>query len=413
MNHRISTLPLRHGSPFRTTPAQLASILFAVLAVVGCSAGTAPQRRSPTPASVAIATPTDSPTPTASPTQEPGTFIATGALATGRQEHTATLLLDGRVLIAGGWGSTAVFASAELYDPKSGKFSPTGSMNETRAQHTATLLGDGRVLIVGGEDFDGNCRTSAELYDPTAGTFSPTGSMTLARQNHTATLLADGRVLVVGGDNRKITWASAEVYDPKTGLFTSTGPMGHGRLNHTATLLKSGKVLIVGGEDLAIMAALWKADMTTELYDPATGKFSRGPSMSTGRSGHTATLMSDGRVLIAGGFDGKDDLKSAVVYDSKTGLSNIRAMAATHWDHTATLLLDGRVLIVGGFGGEVGSASTSAELVDLVGRTSGPTERMSVGRLSHTATLLLDGRVLITGGQAGPIGLNSADLYQP
>ncbi|MGD0248584.1 MAG: kelch repeat-containing protein, partial [Candidatus Limnocylindrales bacterium] len=146
-----------------------------------------------------------------------GTFSLTGSMTTVRYAHTATMLSDGRVLIAGGYVGGGVnlksLASAELYDPKTGTFSLTGSMTTARVGHTATMLSDGRVLIAGG--FDGSkVLASAELYDPKTGTFSPTGSMTDGRDSHTATMLSDGRVLIAGGSGNSNVLASAELYQP-------------------------------------------------------------------------------------------------------------------------------------------------------------------------------------------------------
>jgi WD40 repeat protein len=126
------------------------------------------------------------------------TFTTTGSMATTRQFHTATLLPSGKVLVAGGGGSSGSLSSAELYDPATGTFTTTGAMATARRYHSATLLPSGQVLVTGGYDGSSSL-SSAELYDPATGTFTTTGTMATARRYHTATLLPSGQVLVAGG----------------------------------------------------------------------------------------------------------------------------------------------------------------------------------------------------------------------
>jgi hypothetical protein len=197
-----------------------------------------------------------------------GGFVLTGSMTTAREGHTATLLNNGMVLVAGGSSSgvglTSSLASAELYDPTMGTFTATGSMTNARRNPTATLLTDGNVLVAGGVGSGGGLTggvIGAELYDPTTGTFTVTGSMTNARQNPTATLLTNGNVLVAGGGDAPAL-ASAELYNPIIGTFTFTGSMTNARTDHTATLLTNGKVLVAGG--IGTSAVLTSA----ELYLP-------------------------------------------------------------------------------------------------------------------------------------------------
>ena len=370
--------------------------------------------QSPAPTPTPTPTLSPNPSPASSPTRVSG-FVATGSLVTGRQGQTATRLPNGRVLISGGMtdggGADTALSSAELYDPNNGTFSPTGSLHVGRVGHTATLLSNGRVLIAGGGDVGDSAPdlASAELYDPKTGTFSSTGSMTPAQGGTTATLLVNGRVLMAGGS----TDASAELYDPKTGTFSSTGSMTPAQGGTTATLLVNGRVLMAGGS----------TDASAELYDPKTGTFSSTGSMTPAQGGTTATLLVNGRVLMAGGmafYPGSAFgavLAWAELYDPKNGtFSPTGSMASARGGATATLLTDGRVLVAGGLASP--NYLASAELYDPKTGAFVESGSMVAAREDQTATLLDDGRVLIAGGMDWPHGsapeyLASAELYQP
>ena len=351
--------------------------------------------------------------------QSPGTFTATGNRTTARFAHTATLLPQGKVLIAGGFTSLSHLASAELYDPSTGAFTPTGDMTTARSGHSASLLPDGKVLIAGGY-IDDSTRpagfrriplASAELYDPSTGTFTVTGAMVKAAGYGTAILLADGKVLIAH-DRIGPSAATAELYDPVTGTFSATGDQLAIRSGHQqASLLADGRVLLV------------ICCTPEQLYDPASGAFSlTGARTSVHPDGFAAALLANGKVLLSGGYS-DDDARpvdavtaGAELYDPSTGtFAATGNMTRSRSYHTATPLGDGTVLIAGSELNAFGDiASTSAELYDPATGTFSRTGDMTTRRFGHTATLLLDGAVLIAGGR-GPYGgiLASADLYKP
>jgi len=344
----------------------------------------------------------------------PPTWTFTGSLATPRTSFTATLLGDGTVLVAGGSPSFAVpysnpetLNSAELYDPDSGTWTPTARMVEARYGHTATLLPDGVVLVAGGSSASEALGTtllvtSVELYDPRSGTWTAIQGMLEARwSSHTATLLPDGTVLVAGGFVNTIGrgLASAELYDPATGAWSGTGNMTEERFGHTATLLPNGTVLVAGGSGTGRASA--------ELYDPRTRTWTTTGNLVEARQHHSATLLSDGTVLVAGGQRG-DALASAERYDPRSGTwTATGTMIAARYLHTATPLPDGTVLVAGGAIG--GFAVASAELYDPGGGLWVPTSSMNGVRAGHSATLLSDGRTLVIGGA----NLAAAELYDP
>jgi hypothetical protein len=341
--------------------------------------------------------------------QHTGAFTPTADMMTARTGHTATLLPDGKVLIAGGKGCCgpgSTFFSAELYDPSTGSFTATGNMSTGRYNHTAILLPDGKVLIAGGFCSGvGACTltgplASAELYDPATGTFSATGNMATADGNLPAILLNDGKVLIAHGRN------AAELYDPVTGTFSRTGdPLREGP--QTATLLPDGRVLLV------------TCCMAEQLYDPASGTFSlTDKTKRIWHDGFGAAALTDGTVLFAGGYIAEGDTYSsgAELYDpSSESFRPTGNMTTGRSYHTATLLPDGTVLIAGGEGKPSSNptATTSAEIYDPAIGAFSRTGDMTDGHIEHKATLLLDGRVLLTGGYTEDLNPASAELYVP
>ncbi len=223
--------------------------------------------------------------------------------------------------------------------------------------------------------------------------FTNASPMLNPRVLHTATLLQNGKVLVAGGiiTNRPaLRTSSAELYDPATGLWTATAPMSVARINHTATLLPNGRVLVAGGS--AERAALRSA----ELYDPTTGTWTNASSLNTNRSFATATLLPDGRVLVAGGEPDSHPLRaSAELYDPiKDIWIRTGAMKTARSGHTATALSDGRVLVTGG-SGMIGSILDSAELFTPSNGNWAAVGPLNQSRWRHTATFLPNGQVLV------------------
>ena len=287
------------------------------------------------------------------------TFTATGILNVARACDTITLLDDGTVLIVGGSDSSGnALSSAEIYDPSSGVFTTIpGSLAAPRLNHSATRLNDGTVLIAGGSDTAGNALSTAELYTPSTQTFITTGNLNVARYDATTTALNDGTVLLAGGVSGGNAIPDAEVYNATTQSFTVVGSLNSPRAHHTATLLNTGLVLIVGGTTVSGIPL-----NTAELYDPATSTFSQTGSLFVGQADHAATLMTNGSVLVTGGFvcapsncnTGTVTPASnwAVLYDPAAGTFSpaITSLNINRQAHTSTLLTDGTVLVAGGWG---------------------------------------------------------------
>lgn len=347
-------------------------------------------------------------------------FVPTGSMSVPRVGNRATLLQDGRVLITGGDNSrntSDYLASSEVYDPSTGEFSSSGSMTMPRGGHTATLLLDGRVLVTGGmRSYQSQTTQSAEIFDPKTGQFSPVGDMTTRRMWHNATLLDDGKVLIAGGyDNTYSVFSttaylsSAEIFDPATSTFSPTGSMSTKRIWFASTKLNSGKVLVAGGS-----GGYAGTNGTAELYDPTTGTFSTTGGLITPRWIKDAIPLLDQRVLVAGGsrYAGGDQrLSSAELYDPVSGaFATTGSMSTRRQGPSATALQSGKVLVAGGFDGS--SPKSSAEVYDpATGTFSLVAWTMSTPRYEHTGTLLTDGSVLIAGGWNGQDPLASAELY--
>jgi uncharacterized protein (TIGR03437 family) len=355
-------------------------------------------------------------------------------LSEARSDHTATILPNAQVLIAGGLGTgNAVLGSAELYEYAVPTWSVTKNaagattqMLATRAAHTATLLSDGKVLVAGGQSMTGTsfvALSSAELYDPSTGTWTATGSLITGRYNHTATLLPNGKVLISGGNSTGQALDTAELYDPATGFFTQHST-GTARYNHTATMLQSGNILVVGG-----IGAGGNRVTLAQIYNPnegANGTWTNTANLTPARSGHTATLLPNGTVLIFGGLTSNTAATNSGALFTPNGASGswsalnfvdsgTSAAPNFRYGHTATLLPTGKVLMTGGRGGlnasNVSLVIGHSEFYNVATRTFERGRAITASRINHTATVLPNGKVLLFGGRT--LGASTANCPEP
>lgn len=325
------------------------------------------------------------------------TPVAPGpALSVPRAVHTATLLVGGKVLIAGGCTTGTCELddegdSTELFDPARGRFEPGPRMTRPRVGHTATRLPGGNVLISGGWDRSGDPTASAELYDAADGRFVAVGSMRARRGGATASLLRNGRVLIAGGTDGSRALRSAELFDPRTRSFRAAGSMAVRRGSHSAASLAGGKVLVAGGS-----ASRNRVLRSAELYDPTTGRFSSVGSMRVARHKHSVVALPGGGALILGGSNALDfggRYASAEVFNARTRrFARVGSMLNARFklDGSAVVVRPGIVLVAGG-ARAVEIYSTKRRSFSWIGATG--------ARLMFaTATRLVDGRVLFAGG---------------
>ncbi|MGD0411026.1 MAG: kelch repeat-containing protein [Verrucomicrobiota bacterium] len=375
------------------------------------------------------------------PRVQAGSFLACNPMNAARAYHTATLLRDGKVLVAGGMGDRLqTLDSAELYDPATGTWTLTGPMNHPRRLHMATLLADGRVLVTG---YSTNV---SEIYDPATGKWSDLGDLAnLPFPRKTATLLPDGKIFFAGTvsifseGTVRLENSGGEIYDPTARTWTPAAAIETVFQSPVATLLRNGHVLLAGansgGKNFNGLIRFWgypDATATNKglpsvaaIYNPSDGKWRSITNTITwlDNGPHTATLLLDGRVLFVGEQDISGHEPGAQIFDPATETwSATGTMANPRVIHTATLLPDGVVLVVGGRppfgmveGGRAVRAFGSAEVFLPAGKTwTKLSSQLAFPRVAHTATLLPNGKVLIAGGQGLKPGcLSSAEIYDP
>lgn len=333
-----------------------------------------------------------------------------------RADFTATLMTNGKVLLAGGMTTTtADTATVDIFDPVTNSITPAAPMKSARNGHTATLLPNGRVLVVGGSAVpSGPALASAELYDPTSNTWTPVPSMSYGRVHHAAVLMVNGKVLVVGGTDAP---TPVERFDPPTDTWTSVNiPSNNPRPSGpTATSLPEGRVMIVGGANggaHTVNADIW-------IYDPSIGQLYVDHTFPQqgGTNWETATRLGDGKVLIAGGEDSTNPagaVSTTFFYDPVAdNAPDGPALNVGHCHHTATALKNGLVLVAGGRCGAQDSISV-CELYDTRTNRWLAAGALQDARGYHVAVLLPNGRVLAAGGiYPGGTIAQTTELYSP
>lgn len=355
------------------------------------------------------------PIPAQAKATDSGAWAPAPDLLNGHVAHTATLLDDGRVLIAGGTDVRGVaIASSDIFDPKANRWIRAANMRSARAAQTATRLSDGSVLVTGGRTglsiFPVEILLTAEIYHPDSNSWTVAARMHVPRSSHSATRLQDGRVLVVGGTTLApgsplpaAQLEQAEVYDPKRDSWSFAGTGLPPLSGQVATLMPDGTVLVTGGStDMGF------ATTSAVLLNPATNRWQ--PTtwpMATARYGHTATLLPDGKVLLVGGYTTPPQFSGGLVYpDSEllttseifdlrgNTLVRVGYSRIPRFEHSATLLGSGTVLVVG----SAYASNADSQILDPRNTEQWVSTGMRMDRYLHTATTLADGRVLVAGG---------------
>lgn len=346
-------------------------------------------------------------------------WIVVDSMSTLRAYHTLSLLPNGKAMAIGGYyndGSDHYLRSTEAFDPMNNQWTNLASMSVYRRHHTATVLLDGRVLVVGGQYF-AQAYNSAEVYNPKTNSWvNASGTMSVQRYEHTASRLTDGRVLIVGGCSNTTTCTStAEVFDPNTLTFSSAGSLSSGaRQGHVAVLLQNGKVLVAGGYNPGAGGGTYRS--SAEIYDPATNSWTTAANMGKARLDAAATLLPDGKVLVVGGFRstiiGDETLASAEIYDPvANSWSDTGPMTLARRDHGQVMLYNGLVYAIGGHTGSFYTLDAEAYNVSSGGWS--PIASLDRARSQFAAIQFASGAILIAGGWNGTEYFALAEVYNP
>jgi hypothetical protein len=336
--------------------------------------------------------------------QQPAGWVPASAAPSYRVNHTATRLLDGRVLVVGGY-QNGWNSQTDLYHPDTGDWGTGRFLNEPRSGHVAVRLGDGRVLVAGGTGYIGSV-ASAEAWSPEDGLWRLVGAMSVGRTEFAGAVLHDGRVLVTGGQTNAAPkfLDTSEIFDPATNTWSPAAPMRHTRFYHTLSVLADGRVLAIGGFGEAGPNG-YPVLTSCELFDPVSKTWSDAASSLLPHGLHVAVTLANGRVLVAGGEGASGTTTAAEVYDPATDTWTATGpLPAPKGYSSAVLLASGHVLVGGG--DAPFNDPTSVEY-DPETNAWGDVRSMERHRVFCTVTLLDDGRVLCVGGRDGSNGQTS------
>jgi outer membrane protein assembly factor BamB len=327
-----------------------------------------------------------------------------------RESHTAVLLNNGDILVAGGATEGVILSTCELWDDLTGIWGPTMTpMGDARRDHSGILLQDGTVLVAGGQTTAGAYIRSCEIYNPSTGIWTLTDSLAVCRGGHVAVRLHNGKVMVSAGLGAAGFLKSCEIYDPVTGTWSLTDTLNGIRQSHAVTVLQDGRLLSTGG---CYYGTGMQYLASCDIYDTVTSDWIACNPMSIGKYWHTATLMTDGRVLVAGGRDSTGFTSDCEVFDPSTGLwAPIASMIVQKGRHTSTLIESNSILVTGGENA-TGILSFGEVYNVLTGQWTLAGQMSSVRSL-HSATLLPGSRTLIIGGTDGTFSLPSCEMYVP
>jgi hypothetical protein len=377
----------------------------------------------------------DSPSDDAATTApDPKAWHAAGAMKTARLAHTATLLPDGRVFVAGGeTAARDMIAATEIFDPAQGTWSAAPSMPAPRSNHVAVLLRDGRVLLAGGgrsapigQPSSLEVTGTALLFDPASQSFTATGALLTPRSHFQGVMLDSGEVLVVGGGaatthancNGQNTpncgpiadpLASAERFDPSKGQWRAAAPMKTARYSFTLTRLADGRVLAVGGVNATVPSAT--STRTAEVYDPNADAWTDVAQLPVpDREHHSAILLDSGHVMIAGGKQANVGMIRLVdLYaPDADGWTATSPLSAVRTDPNLVRLQSGHILAVGGYDQPTNEDVAEAVIYDDGTGTWTQMGSLADGRVSQSTTLLMDGSVLVAGGFAQSTGVETS-----